>query len=267
MANIFAILTAVVLAVAGFLAYVNTGDPTEKKRGYRGWIAQRQAEENSLKNNKTTLAKTQAELGETEAELADFNTQNEGLQVEVDAQLEKNKKLAADVDAKKALAESKAEEVKKREENFVPIEDVREVIAKLKRTKDQLRDLGLSIDEKEAATAGLEGQKRTTENTIAGLKEKISWPVNNKSNPDLRTSVRSVYDGLGFVTLAGGWNLGIVKSSSLDVVRDGEVIGKLVVTTVEASTAAADIVPDSVAPGERVVPGDLVVVPRADAAN
>ena len=262
MANIFAILTAVVLAVAAFLAYVNTGRSDENKRGYRGWINQRQATERSLDNNQKTLAKLQGKLTETSAELADYNTRNEGLQVEVDAQLDKNKKLAADVESKKALAASKAAEVKEREENFVPIEDVKAVIAKLQRTKDQLRDLGLSIDEKEAATASLEGQKRSTENTIAELKEKISWPVNSRSNPELRTRVRSVYEGLGFVTLAGGWDLGIVKNSSLDVERDGEVIGKLIVTTVEASTAAADIVPDSVASGDAVRPGDQVVAEK-----
>ena len=98
--------------------------------------------------------------------------------------------------------------------------------------------------------------------TIAELKEKISWPVNSRSNPELRTRVRSVYEGLGFVTLAGGWDLGIVKNSSLDVERDGEVIGKLIVTTVEASTAAADIVPDSVASGDAVRPGDQVVAEK-----
>ena len=94
MANIFAILTAVVLAVAAFLAYVNTGRSDENKRGYRGWINQRQATERSLDNNQKTLAKLQGKLTETSAELADYNTRNEGLQVEVDAQLDKNKKLA-----------------------------------------------------------------------------------------------------------------------------------------------------------------------------
>ena len=267
MANIFAILTAVVLAVAGFLAYVNTGSSDENKRGYRGWIAQRQSEERSLANNQDTLVKLQATIAETSATLADFNGRNEGLQTEVDAQLAENEKLADELVEKKKTAERLAAELKEIEENFVPIEEVREIVAKLNRTKEQLRDLGLLIGEKEAGNAGLEGQKRSTENTIADLKGQLSWRLNNRSNPDLRTSIRSVYRGLGFVTLAGGNNLGIVKNSPLDVVRDGEVIGKLIVTTVEATSSAADIIPDSVPSGMSVFSGDSVVVAKDKAAN
>lgn len=259
MANIFAILTALVLVISGFLAYANMGREDEEKRGYKGWITMRQHEERDLKTNEDRLAAVRDELATTEGELADYNGQNETLQKEVDEQLAKNKTLGDEADAKKAIADSKEADVKDKEENFVPIEDVEEVIANLKRTQASLASLALSIDEKEASTADLESQRKATEATIENLREKISWRVNGKSDPNLRTRVRSVYSGLGFVTLAGGDDLGIVKDSQLSVVRDGEAIAKLIVTTVELTTSAADIDPESLAAGVVVRAGDTVV--------
>lgn len=262
MANIFAILTALVLVISGFLAYANMGREGDEKRGYKGWITMRQHEERDLKTNEDRLAKVREELANTEGELADYNGKNETLQKEVDDQLAKNKSLGEEADSKKAIADTKEADVKDKEENFVPIEDVEEVIANLKRTQASLASLALSIDEKEASTADLESQKKATEATIDNLREKISWRVNGKSNPNLRTRVRSVYSGLGFVTLAGGDNLGIVKDSQLNVIRGGEVVAKLIVTTVELTTSAADIDPDSLAEGVSVRAGDTVIAEK-----
>ena len=42
MANIFAILTALVLALAAFVAFKNQGKTEEPGTGYKGWIAKRE---------------------------------------------------------------------------------------------------------------------------------------------------------------------------------------------------------------------------------
>lgn len=262
MANIFAILTGLVLAVSAFLAYANWGDETEAGKGYKGWIKKRTDEQASLDRNQKTHAGLVETLHDTESELADYNGKNETLQVEVDAQLAKNSDLQSKLEAKKASVEAKSAEVKQKEEAFLDVGEVEEVIAKLKRTQEQLAELGASIGEKTAERAGLESEKRDTETTIAGLKGQLTLRVSGKSDPGLRTSVRSVFRGLGFVTLSAGDNRGVVKESFLDVIRDGEVIGKLQVTTVEATTAAADIVPDSMPPGGSIVAGDIVVAEK-----
>jgi seryl-tRNA synthetase len=259
MANIFAILTALVLAVSGYLAYANMGDENIAKRGYKGWIKARTDEQASLKRNQNTLAGLQKDLKDTEGELADYNSQNETLQTEVEAQLAKNSELEAQVSAKKAEAESKAAEVAEKQKVIEGIGDADQVIATLKRTQDQLQELGRAIDEGTAKRAALEAEKKNTEVAMEGLKGTINLRVSGKSDPSLRTYVRSVYRGLGFVTLAAGDNKGIVKDSRLDVIRDGEKVGQLQVTTVEANTAAADIVPDSLIPGGSIVEGDIVI--------
>ena len=90
------------------------------------------------------------------------------------------------------------------------------------------------------------------------MRKRIGWRVSGETNPEAVTKIRSVYATLGFVILAGGDNLGIVKNSTLEVVRDNEVIARLKVTTVEAKSAAADIIPDSVVDGESVQVSDTV---------
>lgn len=59
--------------------------------------------------------------------------------------------------------------------------------------------------------------------------------------------------------VAGGNDQGVVNRAQMDVYRRGQPICRLLVTSVEASQSIADIVPGSLAPGQRVQVGDTVV--------
>jgi len=50
----------------------------------------------------------------------------------------------------------------------------------------------------------------------------------------------------------------VVPGSTLDVIRDGEIIAKLSVTAVEPNSSAADIVRESIDSGVVLSPGDQV---------
>jgi len=264
MANIFAILTALVLAVSAFLAWKNTGNAEEEKNGYRGWITARQSEQASLARNETKLADTKQTLADTDADLVDHNGQNETLQTEVDAAIATNTKLKAEKEEKESLATSKKEKVDAAQAEFEEIGDIEQVVADFDKTKKQLDALKIEIEEKQTELASLENQKTQTQASIDGVGEQIKYRVTQESDPSLRTKVAGVYATLGFVTLAAGDNLGVVRDSSLDVLRAGQVVGKLLVTSVEARTAAADIVPDSFEAGDNVHVGDDVVsTPKA----
>jgi hypothetical protein len=74
----------------------------------------------------------------------------------------------------------------------------------------------------------------------------------------LKTRIRTIYPSWGFVTLASGNNAGVVTNSTLNVVRDGGTIAKLLVTAVEMSTSSASIVPDSMGEEVTLMIGDRV---------
>lgn len=65
--------------------------------------------------------------------------------------------------------------------------------------------------------------------------------------------------GWNFVVLNIGDRSGLKSGVQLVVTRGGAMIGKVKVTTVEPSTAIADVLPGTLARGESVQPGDTVV--------
>ncbi|MBT43861.1 MAG: hypothetical protein CL922_00135 [Deltaproteobacteria bacterium] len=258
MANIFAILTAIVLALSAFVAFKNKGREGEEGNGYQGWILKRENMEDQLKRTQGYLAGVNKDLAETEGTLTEFNADNEVKTKENADQKEKNETLKAEVAAMEASAKAKAAEVAEKEDSIKEFGDVEQVLAELTQTQNDLRQIALDITQGEANRADLEAQRAGEEATLADVRERISWRVSGESNPEAVTRIRSVYATLGFVTLGGGDNLGIVKNSTLEVVRDEEVIAKLKVTTVESKSAAADIIPDSAVDGESVQVGDTV---------
>ena len=98
------------------------------------------------------------------------------------------------------------------------------------------------------------------------MRNLIQLNTTGKSYPTLNTRISSIYRNWGFVILAAGDQQGVITGSTLDVVRGGEVVGKLKVTAVEAGRAAADIVLDSVAEGSSLRVGDKVTAEKEKAA-
>ena len=265
MANIFGILTAVVLLISAFLAWKNMGDETQEKVGYRGWITARQNMENDLARNENKLAETKQDLADTEADLGETNSRVDGLQTEVDALVAENAKLKEEEAAKKQEADDKKAQVESARQKLAEVGNAEQAIADIKKLQADIASLKLGIGEKETTVANLEGTKVSTQDTIDGVREKIRYRVTQESEPGLVTYITGAFMNLGFVTLAHGDGSGVVKDSTLNVVRGNEVIGQLLVTSVERSTAAAGVVPDSFVDGARPRVGDRVVpaMPKA----
>lgn len=91
--------------------------------------------------------------------------------------------------------------------------------------------------------------RRSDGRSIEGLKTQI-----------FKSEILAVYKEWGIVTLSDGDKNGVVCNSTLDVMRDGEVIAKLVVGIVERENALANIVPGSLAPDTYPMIGDTVVL-------
>jgi len=75
---------------------------------------------------------------------------------------------------------------------------------------------------------------------------------------DVTSHVKQAYNDWGFVVIAAGDVEGMVPNAVLDVTRQGKPICKVVITEVEPSQAVADIVPNSLTPGQLVQVNDQV---------
>lgn len=77
--------------------------------------------------------------------------------------------------------------------------------------------------------------------------------------PGVRGTVLAVNQAYNFVVLNLGGRQGIEPNTEMLVLRDGTVIGKLRISSVEPSTAIGDILTSSLERGVQVQPGDIVV--------
>lgn len=252
MAKVFGILTAIALAVSALIASKNK--------------AEYEARTAATQSAKDLLVKTQARLKEAKQKL-------EALPIEraaVDAEAEKltsaeavlhkkESEIKAEIEALAVKVTANKEKLDSIREKTSKIGDLQELASKMRATKGELEDLTQSIATNEAKLANLTSQSSSVDAQMTDAKNKAESFASGQSFPSLKTRIRSIYPNWGFVTLAAGNNFGVVANSTLNVVRDGQTIAKLLVTAVEGSSSSASIVPDSLAKDVTLSVGDQVV--------
>jgi len=252
------ILTALVLAVSAFLGYKNM----EK---YKEQIETRQAEESKRDNVlRPKLKKTLDERDLTKKQKEEQQKAAEEKSAEVVAQQKKLDDLKKEIAEKEDQVREQKASIDALADQLKELGDVKELASKMRRMSDELVQLQTDIDQTTTKLNNLISEKNRTAAIITAYEEENAWRNANLSNPKLSTRISAIYDTYGFVTLPVGNNGGVVGGSSLDVVRDGEVVAKLLVKTVEASTAAAEIIPDSLRPDTVLMVGDQI---RSSAAK
>ena len=260
MANVFGILTAIVLALSAFIALKN-------KSHYETSISDTAAQ-------KATLVKSQARLEVAQKTLADLPVERAAVDAEVEtltaseaAQTRTNASLKEAAEAKTAKVAANKEKLDEFRQKTEKAGDLQQLVSKLKATSAELEELGQSITSAEAKLANVTAQNYATGAQVDGAKTKFDNFSGGQSIASLQTRIRSIYPNWGFVTLASGNNAGVVANSTLNVVRNGETIAKLLVTAVETSTSSASIVPDSMANDVTLMVGDRVEPAQKPAAK
>jgi hypothetical protein len=193
-----------------------------------------------------------------DTESKQFNTFRDETQEKLDEQVAGNKKTQDSIDSKKGAADSAQAKADAADETLKELGDVVTLVPRMKALRAAVRDLEDEISINSAQVDRLTGTESTTLDIAKNLAKKLGDRVSGSSYFE-STSVRSIFRQWGFVTLAGGDNIGVVKKSKLSVLRDGEEIAQLIVTGVEANTSAANIIPSSVKGDVTVSPGDKVV--------
>ena len=257
MANRVGIFTAIVLALAAFIA-------TKNKAAYETEIS-------AAKDQKALLTKSQARLTAAEAKLVALPIERAAVDADVvklseveETEQAANVKLKADITEKTAKLASNKEKLDDIRDKTEKTGDIKELASKMKATSAELEELGQSIAATEAKLANLTDQSAQAESQIKASTATFAVISKGDSLPSLKTRIRSIYPNWGFVTLASGNNAGVVTSSTLDVVRDGQTIAKLLVTAVESNSASASVVPDSLVPDVTLMVGDRVTASQKD---
>jgi hypothetical protein len=251
MAKILGIITAIVLAFTALVAIKN-------KSAYETEIANVATEKGELSKEQKRFAGIDAEykkttpLVEAEADLAQ-------VEESVASQSKKNDNLKQDFDAKTAKVDGNKQQLDQIREKTDKIGDINTLASKVRVSKAELEELTQAVSAAETKLAHLTAQNKQSESQANTLKQKLETLSSGQSLPGLNTVIRSIYPSWGFVTLATGGSGGVGANSTLDVVRGDNTIAKLLVTCVESNSAAASIVPDSMASDTVLMVGDRVI--------
>ncbi len=257
MANILGIFTAIILAVAAFVAIKN-------KDHFEEEIANRKTEEASLTKSQERLKVAQAVLKALPIERAGVDELFVA-KSEVEAKLkDANATLKAEIESKTATINRNKVKLDEIREKTAKVGDINGLADKMKAMRVELEELSQSIADNEASLANLTAQNTATQTDATKRKEEFELLSKGESLPALKTSIRSIYPTWGFVTLNDGNNAGVNSNSTLDVVRDGETIARLLVTAVEGRSASASIIPDSLAVDTTLMVGDRVMPASKD---
>lgn len=255
--NILGIFAALFLGVAAYFAWINKGE-------YEAQIDRRLDEEAGLKAAEDLLARTTGEREDAQANLDEWKAKFAEAEELLEEQLNKVAELQTEVEeTEESIAEVK-EEIKEKEEVLASVGDPDELIANVKEYKASIAEHEIAIAAEEAKKAGLESDIKNLVANIKATRDYIGLYSKQQSSPTLNTTIANIHPGFGYVTINGGDAAGVIKGSTLQVVRGNETIAKILVSSVEANIAAGDVIPGTLLPDTRVLPGDKVI---ADIAN
>jgi hypothetical protein len=260
MANILGIFTAFILAVAAFVAVKNNARFEEE-------IADRATEEASLAKSQDRLKAALEVLSRPAIESAELAAQFAAKTEEETALKESNDAIKVETERKTDTIEANTRKLDEFREKIAKVGDIKDLGPKLKTMRAEVEEFTQSISDNEATLANLNAQDAATAADAKRRTEQLETQSRGESLPTLKTSIRSIYSTWGFVTLNAGNNAGVTANSTLEVVREGAAVARLLVTSVESGSASASIIPDSVAQDVTLMVGDRVVPGSKKAAN
>lgn len=253
MPRILLILSAVLVLGAAVLGFLNKNKLSDTRQ-----IANDNAQK--LAAVRETLSKTQKEVSDKTAALAaetakvaEKDTALAQLQSQLDA-------------AKQAVTEAQAQLTEKTAALEVSAKELEEMKTKAAAAPPADATPGPEIKELENKVAAIESEKKVLADKLVSSESKVEELTRDVARrkaaimaQGLEGKIVAVNAAWGFVVLNVGDRNGIVNNADMVVMRDGERVGKVRITSVEPGRAVADIDARSLASGQSVLPGDRVI--------
>jgi hypothetical protein len=186
-----------------------------------------------LASTKTNLKKTQGELAQTQTELADTKSERDKATARAEAQSKRADELADKLakavserdDAQNQLASYKASDL----------------------TPDQVIKLNKTLKEAQLQIEIINGEKRVVERQLAAKTARLQKYEGEenfvKLKADLKGKVVVVDPKWDFVVLDIGEEKGAIEDGEMLVSREGKLVAKVVIRSVQKDRCIANIVP------------------------
>ncbi len=138
----------------------------------------------------------------------------------------------------------------------------------------QIETIKKERGEAEAALANQNQRLATAQERVSSLTKAAKEAEDREArgrrgivDDDFTAKVAQSYTDWGFVVLNKGNGGGVFANADLEVKRGKDVVAKLKVRNVEQYSSVADLIKGSLAEGERIRPGDLVVASAEQSAK
>jgi len=196
-----------------------------------------------------------ARAGKAETELAQVQKEKADLQAKLDAGQQEITSLQKRVE--EAGNNANASVAGSPPGDSAPTADLQSQVDDLRRQLESAEKEKVFLSEKlqdaqERPTQPKEGKKRRETASTQG--ETVS-----PHRTGVRGTVLAYNQVYNFVVLNLGARQGVESNSEMLVLREGTLIGKIRISSVEPATAIGDIIPSSLARGVQVQPGDTVI--------
>ena len=176
------------------------------------------------------------------------------------AQLQKEK---ADLQTRLGANQSEIASLQKRveeaEKAAKPSEIPAAAAASATELQAQLDDARRQLDSAEKEKAFLSEKLQSAQERSAPPQEERKRRETGVRRTGVRGTVLAVNQAYNFVVLNLGARQGVEPNSEMLVLREGTLIGKIRISSVEPATAIGDIITGSLARGVQVQPGDTVI--------
>jgi hypothetical protein len=246
-------LSIILLAVAAIFGALNTykvkslrGNVMDATAG-RDAAERRRLEEQKTRDagvaaGKAKATENESKIAKAEAELVQLQTEKVDLQTKLQAN----------------QAEIASLRVRTEETGAKPSENPGAPSAA--EMQAQLDDARRQLESAERENAFLSDKIRVTQERSGQLQEeKKQRREAGAVKPGVRGTVLAVNQAYNFVVLNLGGRQGVEPNTEMLVLRDGTLIGKIRISSVEPSTAIGDIITSSLERGVQVQPGDIVI--------
>ena len=205
-------------------------------------------QQDKIAEEENRAAKAEAELAQAQKEKADLQTKLDANQQEI-ASLQKRAE-EAEKNANAPVGRSSPIESAQTGDLQSQVDDLRRQLDSAEKEKALLAE---KIHETQERTSQPKETKKRRE--TGGLQRETVSP----HRAGVHGTVLAYNQAYNFVVLNLGARNGVETNSEMLVLRDGTLIGKIRISSVEPATAIGDIITNSLARGVQVQPGDNVI--------
>ncbi|MGH7976010.1 MAG: hypothetical protein ACREC8_05065 [Limisphaerales bacterium] len=228
---IVAIVAALAAAALNFTVVKSKIDAlTQDRNTQRDQKVQAQTE---LSSTKKDLAKTKTDLAQTQQELTDTQAARD--------------KAVADAAAQSKRADGLSDKLAKTTQER---DDARNSLAAFTATgftAEQVTKLGKSLKDAQTEIEAINEEKMVLQHAVLTLKTRLAKyegpDTNIKLRADLKGKILVVDPKWDFVVLNIGEDQGVIEDGELLVSRDGKLVAKVIVRSVEKDRCIANIMP------------------------